>query len=193
MDGVGKCFAGAVALTVAVVSYGALRDQEPAGEATRTKVAEPDTVTGSIASRPIASPANSQSPATAVPSLALAAPSRPPLPRQSAEPGPTCAGGPDALGVSRVVEIDTAGGPGFGFEHFKAHDFLEAGEVVLTFDDGPNPPFTLQVGDILAQRHATATFFLVGKALDASPQTAKVLLAEGNLVGNHSYKHDEWS
>jgi peptidoglycan-N-acetylglucosamine deacetylase len=46
-----------------------------------------------------------------------------------------CGGNLDALGVSRVVETDTTGGPGFGFEQFKAHDFLEQGEVVLTFDD----------------------------------------------------------
>src|SRR5215475_2981622 len=50
---------------------------------------------------------------------------------------PTSCSNPNALGVSRVVEIDTTGGPGFGFEHFKAHDFLREGEVVLTFDDGP--------------------------------------------------------
>jgi hypothetical protein len=36
---------------------------------------------------------------------------------------PTCSN-PNALGISRVVEIDTTGGPGFGFEHFKSHDFL---------------------------------------------------------------------
>jgi hypothetical protein len=45
----------------------------------------------------------------------------------------------DFLGVARVVEIDTAGGPGFGFEHFKTYDFLRDGQVVLTFDDGPWP------------------------------------------------------
>ena len=39
---------------------------------------------------------------------------------------PACAGNPNALGVTRVVEIDTTGGPGFGFEHFKQHDFLRA-------------------------------------------------------------------
>ncbi len=48
----------------------------------------------------------------------------------------------DALGVSRVVEIDTTGGPGFGFEHFKQLDFLADKEVVLTFDDGPWPSNT---------------------------------------------------
>ena len=46
---------------------------------------------------------------------------------------------PEALGVGRTVEIDTTGGPGFGFEHFKDLDFLKDHEVVLTFDDGPWP------------------------------------------------------
>src|SRR3954452_7999432 len=40
---------------------------------------------------------------------------------------------PNALGVARTVEIDTTGGPGFGFEHFKQLDFLRDKEVVLTF------------------------------------------------------------
>src|SRR5262245_16887071 len=46
---------------------------------------------------------------------------------------PSCSN-PNAIGISRVVEIDTTGGPGFGFEHFKSHDFLREGEVVLTLD-----------------------------------------------------------
>src|SRR6266511_4221697 len=37
---------------------------------------------------------------------------------------PASCSNPNALGVARVVEIDTTGGPGFGFEHFKSHDFL---------------------------------------------------------------------
>ena len=40
----------------------------------------------------------------------------------------SCPSNPDALGVARVVEIDTTGGPGFAFEHFKAYDFLRDGE-----------------------------------------------------------------
>src|SRR5262245_8140716 len=48
-----------------------------------------------------------------------------------------CPGNPNALGVARTVEIDTTGGPAFGMEHFKQYDFLQPGEVVLTFDDGP--------------------------------------------------------
>src|SRR5262245_4810143 len=45
---------------------------------------------------------------------------------------PTSCSNPNALGVARMVVIDTTGGPGFGFEHFKSHDFLREGEVVLT-------------------------------------------------------------
>jgi hypothetical protein len=38
-----------------------------------------------------------------------------------------------------IVEIDTTGGPGFGFEHLKQYDFLRDKEIVLTFDDVPRP------------------------------------------------------
>ena len=49
-----------------------------------------------------------------------------PPPARAAAP-PACAGNPDAIGVARTVEIDTTGGPGFGFEHFRQHDFLDPG------------------------------------------------------------------
>ena len=72
---------------------------------------------------------------------AAAAPQAAPAPAPAAAPArtrPPCAN-PDALGIGRTVEIDTTGGPGFGFEHFKNLDFLRDKEVVLTFDDGPWP------------------------------------------------------
>jgi hypothetical protein len=50
---------------------------------------------------------------------------------------PTACANPNGMGIARVVEIDTTGGPGFGFQHFKTYDFLRDHEVVLTFDDGP--------------------------------------------------------
>src|SRR6266516_6884349 len=57
---------------------------------------------------------------------------RSPTPAAQASPMPaampTSCSNPNALGVSRVVEIDTTGGPGFGFEHFKSHDFQREGE-----------------------------------------------------------------
>jgi peptidoglycan/xylan/chitin deacetylase (PgdA/CDA1 family) len=71
------------------------------------------------------------------------------------------------LGIARVVEIDTTGGPGFGFEHFKSHDFLREGEVVLTFDDGPWPKNTQAVLAALAAHCTRAIFFPIG--LHATP------------------------
>src|SRR3569623_873231 len=68
-----------------------------------------------------------------MPAAKPAPPAPPPAPAK-----PACAN-PNALGVSRVVAIDTTGGPGFGFEHFKQLDFLREKEVVLTFADGPWP------------------------------------------------------
>jgi hypothetical protein len=67
-------------------------------------------------------------------------------PNASAQPKPTLAASsiplcdkPSGMGLARIVEVDTTGGPGFGFEHFKQYDFLRDKEVVLTFDDGPWP------------------------------------------------------
>ena len=64
----------------------------------------------------------------------------------------TCSN-PEALGISRVVEIDTTGGPAFGTEHFKQYDFLRDEEVMLTFDDGPWPHNTPMVLRALGQLH----------------------------------------
>jgi peptidoglycan/xylan/chitin deacetylase (PgdA/CDA1 family) len=64
--------------------------------------------------------------------------------------------------------------------------------VAITFDDGPNATATLAVRDVLDRYGVKATFFLVGKALDARPDIAKALLADGMLLGGHSYHHDQW-
>ena len=56
-----------------------------------------------------------------------------------------CPGNPNAIGVSRVVQIDTTGGPAFGFAQYKVHDFLQDKEVIITFDDGPQAKLTDRV------------------------------------------------
>ncbi len=96
---------------------------------------------------------------------------------------------PNALGVSRTVEIDTTGGPGFGFEHFKQHDFLRDKEVILTFDDGPWPRSTEQVLEALAKHCTKATFFPIGKHATWHPEILKKVAAAGHTIGSHTWSH----
>ena len=101
---------------------------------------------------------------------------------------PACAN-PNALGIGRTVEIDTTGGPGFGFEHFKELDFLRDHEVVLTFDDGPWPQNTPAVLKALAEECTTGIFFPIGKHATYYPEILKQVLAAGHTVGAHTWSH----
>lgn len=65
----------------------------------------------------------------------------------------------------------------------------KSGTVVLTFDDGPAPPFTEQILDILAQRKISATFFLCGKNVERHPEIARRIVREGHTIGNHTHSH----
>lgn len=100
----------------------------------------------------------------------------------------TCPGNTNALGISRTVEIDTTGGPGFGHEHYKAHDFLLPQEVVLTYDDGPWPTTPLVLAALAA--HCTkATFFTIGKNAIAFPEILRQVVAGGHTIGTHTWSH----
>jgi len=61
--------------------------------------------------------------------------------------------------------------------------------VALTFDDGPNQPWTLEIAETLKRYDVKATFFVVGANAEAAPQVVRTLTEEGHLVGNHSYGH----
>jgi peptidoglycan/xylan/chitin deacetylase (PgdA/CDA1 family) len=95
----------------------------------------------------------------------------------------------NALGISRTVEIDTKGGPGFGMEQYKAYDFLNLKEVVLTFDDGPWPNNTRAVLEALAKHCTKATFFTIGKHAMWHPEILKEVAAAGHTVGTHTWSH----
>ena len=99
---------------------------------------------------------------------------------------------PNALGVSRTVEIDTTGGPGFGFEHFKQLDFLRDHEVVLTFDDGPWPT-TPAVLKALADQCVKAIFFSIGKHATYYPEILRQVAAAGHTIGSHTWSHKDLS
>jgi peptidoglycan/xylan/chitin deacetylase (PgdA/CDA1 family) len=125
--------------------------------------------------------------------------SAPPAASTDAAPAPAAApaaakcSNPNALGVERTVQIDTTGGPGFGFEHFKAYDFLRDHEVVLTFDDGPWPGNTPRVLEALAEQCTKGLFFMIGKHAGWHPEIAKQVAAAGQTVGTHTWSHKDLS
>ncbi len=146
--------------------------------------------------KPVAA-AQSAPAATAVPAPAAAAPAaappaaaaNPASPQQAAQPARAACNNPNALGVARTVEIDTTGGPGFGFEHFKELDFLRDHEVVLTFDDGPwlgNTPAVLKA---LADECTTGIFFSIGKHATYYPEILKEVYKAGHTIGAHTWSH----
>lgn len=105
-------------------------------------------------------------------------------------PKSTCSN-PDALGVARTVEIDTKGGPGFGFEHYKAYDFLQEKEVVLTFDDGPQVRTTKAILDALDAQCTKAIFFSLGKMALGLPEIIRDVAHRGHTVGTHTWSHQD--
>jgi peptidoglycan/xylan/chitin deacetylase (PgdA/CDA1 family) len=155
----GLIFAGAVSL----LSSGAAWSQTPPA------------AKGAVAAPPAAA-----APAPAPAAAAAAA---------SAQPARAACSNPNALGVGRTVEIDTTGGPGFGFEHFKQLDFLRDHEVVLTFDDGPWPGNTPAVLKALADECTTGIFFSIGKHATYYPEILKQVYAAGHTVGTHTWSH----
>src|SRR3954453_21502728 len=78
------------------------------------------------------------------------------------------------------------------FGHITTHGDRHDARVALTFDDGPDDPFSLEVSRVLDEHGVKGTFFEVGKAIDARPEIARALYDDGHLVGNHSYHHDYW-
>src|SRR6516165_5750071 len=120
---------------------------------------------------------NAAESAVAAPTVVAQASPAPPMPAAM----PTSCSNPNALGVARMVEIDTTGGPGFGFEHFKSHDFLREGEVVLTFDDGPWP------------KNTKAIFFPIGLHATYEPGILKQVAAAGHAIGSHTWCHQDLS
>jgi peptidoglycan/xylan/chitin deacetylase (PgdA/CDA1 family) len=75
------------------------------------------------------------------------------------------------------------------FPHHATHDGMRAKTVALTFDDGPNEPYTSQIAAYLDERGITGTFFQVGKCVQRHPDSTRSLLAAGHVIGNHSHSH----
>jgi peptidoglycan/xylan/chitin deacetylase (PgdA/CDA1 family) len=205
---------GWAAAAAATVTFGfavgwVLGPKDSAPKESEVKFVDRELVTGSLSLRTPAAPAafrpQAAQPQPVLPPAGQPQSARPPVapmppraepatammsspPSRPAAANQKCAN-PDALGVSRTVAIDTAGGPGFGSEQFKAYDFLEPGEVVLTFDDGPWPGNTPAVLAALAAQCVKATFFPIGKHASWHPEILKQVVAGGHTVGSHSWSH----
>jgi peptidoglycan/xylan/chitin deacetylase (PgdA/CDA1 family) len=62
-------------------------------------------------------------------------------------------------------------------------------KLAITFDDGPNPPITPKLLDLLDRHNARATFFLIGKFVRECPDLVRDTIARGHIVGNHTETH----
>lgn len=62
-------------------------------------------------------------------------------------------------------------------------------KIALTFDDGPNEPYTSKILDILKKYNVKATFFVIGKNVEYYPSIIKRIVQEGHVIGNHTYSH----
>ena len=153
-----------------------------------SQLAQTDAESASAAAVQVAQATQGTAPAAAngSPANALAQPKSAP----AANAIPTC-DKPGGMGLARIVEIDTTGGPGFGFEHFKQYDFLRDKEVVLTFDDGPWPGNTPAVLKALADECLKATFFEIGKHASWHPEITKQVIEAGMTVGTHTWSHQD--
>ena len=97
----------------------------------------------------------------------------------------------DALGTSRVLDVDAATTPRVGLKSFPQTLPLGDHEVVLTFDDGPWPATTPKVLKALANECVLATFFLIGKPATEHPDLVRKIAAAGHSIGTHSWTHPD--
>ena len=95
----------------------------------------------------------------------------------------------DALGTSRILNVEAKTTPRVGLKSFPQTLPLADREVVLTFDDGPNPPTTSKVLAALAQECVRATFFLIGVHASQHPEIVKRIAREGHTIGHHTFSH----
>lgn len=92
--------------------------------------------------------------------------------------------GINAFGSSRISS-------NYHVKAFCNNPFEKEKKIAITFDDGPSV-FTLEVLELLKKYNAKATFFCIGKNIETHPEIVKQIIAEGHLVGNHSYTHSKF-
>jgi peptidoglycan-N-acetylglucosamine deacetylase len=100
-----------------------------------------------------------------------------------------CPGNPGALGTSRTIVVDPSEHGLLGGFQYRESLPLNDKEVVITFDDGPLPPYSTRILDILARECVKATYFMVGRMARSFPQIVRRTHSEGHTLANHSQSH----
>ena len=100
-----------------------------------------------------------------------------------------CPGHPNAIGTSRTIVVDPQEHRRIGTMSYSETLPLVDKEVVLTFDDGPLPPYTNKILDILAAECVKATYFIVGVMARSNPELVRRIYEHGHTVGTHSMSH----
>jgi len=100
-----------------------------------------------------------------------------------------CPGHPEALGTSRVLTISPDDFKRIGSMQYNQTLPLADHEVVLTFDDGPIPPYSNSILDTLDSQCVKATYFMVGEMAHAYPAIARRIYNAGHTIGTHSQHH----
>jgi peptidoglycan/xylan/chitin deacetylase (PgdA/CDA1 family) len=95
----------------------------------------------------------------------------------------------EALGTSRVLEVDAATSPRVGLKSFPQTLPLADHEVVLTFDDGPWPATDTRILAALARECVRATFFQIGRSAAEHPELVRRIAAAGHTIGHHTWGH----
>jgi len=101
--------------------------------------------------------------------------------------GAAAACAPDALGTARVLTLKREYAAYGTVQHAALP--LEKGEVVLTFDDGPNPETLDGVLQSLAEQCVKATFFMTGANLAKHPELGRRVAQAGHTPALHSFAH----
>jgi peptidoglycan/xylan/chitin deacetylase (PgdA/CDA1 family) len=160
---------------------------EQAAAAAEIKTAE----TRAIAAQPVAKPVKQATiqpagePTGSVTPAAVTTATKPAIKTADA----ACPGHPDALGTERVLTISPSEFQDIGVINYKQTLPLKDHEVVLTFDDGPIPPYTNSVLDTLAANCVKATYFLVGEMARLRPYLVRRIYNDGHSIGTHSQTH----
>ena len=99
--------------------------------------------------------------------------------------------GPDKLGTSRVQKVGAAGGLLIGLKSYPRTIPLADHEVIITFDDGPDPKTTPEVLKALAAECVRATFFVIGRNTEEHPDLVRREVLEGHEVAHHTFTHPQ--